>query len=136
MRSPQATGTAPDQADRPLLAGGLLVATGLADMLSAYGTLRSRPFVVLSGGGLYPVDVTGWAWLHLVIGTALALAGLAAVTGRRGAATAAIGCAVLALAVNLLMLPYAPIRVVLVAALDAAAIRLLLRHRRATGRAG
>ncbi|MGW4295993.1 DUF7144 family membrane protein [Micromonospora chersina] len=136
MRSPQATGTAPDQADRPLLAGGLLVATGLADMLSAYGTLRARPFVVLSGDGLYPVDVTGWAWLHLVVGTALALAGLAAVTGRRGAATVAIGCAVLALAVNLLMLPYAPIRVVLVAALDAAAIRLLLRHRRATGRAG
>ncbi|MGC3860447.1 DUF7144 family membrane protein [Micromonospora chersina] len=136
MRSPQATGTAPDQADRPLLAGGLLVATGLADMLSAYGTLRSRPFVVLSGDGLYPVDVTGWAWLHLVVGTALALAGLAAVTGRRGAATVAIGCAVLALAVNLLMLPYAPIRVVLVTAVDAAAIRLLLRHRRATGRAG
>ncbi|WP_433317636.1 DUF7144 family membrane protein [Micromonospora chersina] len=135
MRSPEATGTAPDQADRPLLAGGLLVATGLADVLSAYGTLRSGPFVVLSEGGLYPVDVTGWAWLHLAVGTALALAGLAAVTGRRGATTMAIGCAVLALAVNLLMLPYAPIRVLLVAALDAAAIRLLLRHRRATGRA-
>ncbi|SCL57019.1 DUF7144 family membrane protein [Micromonospora chersina] len=136
MRSPQATGTTPEQAERPLLAGGLLVATGLADVLSAYGTLRSGPFVVLSGGGLYPVDVTGWAWLHLVVGTALAVAGLAAVTGRRGAALVAIGCAVLALTVNLLMLPYAPIRVVLVTAVDAAAIRLLLRHRRATGGAG
>jgi hypothetical protein len=134
MRSPQAMGTAPDQADRPLLAGGLLVATGLADVLSAYGTLRSGPFMVLIGGGLYPVDVTAWAWLHLVVGAAVALAGLAAVTGRRGAATLAIGCAVLALAVDLLMLPYAPIRVVLVAAVDAAAIRLLLRHRWATGR--
>ncbi len=128
-------GTAPDQADRPVLAGGLLVATGLADVLSAYGTLRSGPFMVLIGGGLYPVDVAPWAWLHLAIGAAVALAGLAAVTGRRGAATVAIGCAVLALAVDLLMLPYAPIRVVLVAAVDAAAIRLLLRHRRATGRA-
>ncbi|MFG1655934.1 hypothetical protein ACGFIY_05325 [Micromonospora chersina] len=136
MRSPEATGTAPDQADRPLLAGGLLVATGLADVLSAYGTLRSGPFVVLSGDGLYPVDVTGWAWLHLVVGIALAPAGLAAVTGRRGAVTVAIGCAVLALAIDLLMLPYAPIRVLLVAAVDAAAIRLLLRHRRATGRVG
>jgi hypothetical protein len=128
-------GTAPDQADRPVLAGGLLVATGLADVLSAYGTLRSGPFLVLIRGGLYPVDVTAWAWLHLVVGAAVALAGLAAVTGRRSAATVAIGLAVLALAVDLLMLPYAPIRVALVAALDAAAIRLLLRHRRATGRA-
>lgn len=136
MRSPEATGTAPEQADRPLLAGGLLVATGLADMVSAYGTLRSGPFMVLREGGLYPVDVTGWAWLHLAVGTALALAGLAAVTGRRGAVTVAIGCAVPALALELLMLPYAPIRVVLVAAVEAAAIRLLLRHRRATGRAG
>ncbi|MFG2107826.1 DUF7144 family membrane protein [Micromonospora chersina] len=135
MRSPQATGTAPDQADRPLLAGGLLVATGLADVLSAYGMLRSGPFLVLRGGGLYPVDVTGWTWLHLAAGAAVALAGLAALTGRRGAATVAIGCAAPALAVDLLMLPYAPIRVVLVTALDAAAIRLLLRHRRATRRA-
>ncbi|MFI2650312.1 hypothetical protein [Micromonospora fulviviridis] len=136
MRTPQATGTAPDRADRPLLAGGLLVGTGLADVLAAYGMLRSGPFMVLSRGGLYPVDVTAWAWLHLAVGAAVGLAGLAAVTGRRGAATVAIGCAALALAVDLLMLPYAPIRVVLVAAVDAAAIRLLLRHRRATGRAG
>ncbi|GGR68849.1 hypothetical protein GCM10010169_10360 [Micromonospora fulviviridis] len=136
MRSPQAAGAAPDRVGRPLLAGGLLVATGLSDVLTAYGVLRSGTFMVLSEDGLYPVDVTGWAWLRLAVGTAVALAGLAAVTGRRDAATVAIGCAVLALAVDLLMLPYAPILVVLVAAVDAAAIRLLLRHRRATARAG
>ncbi|MET8908623.1 hypothetical protein [Micromonospora sp. NPDC004551] len=134
MSAPQATGTAPERTRRPALAGGLLVATGLTDALAAYGMLRSGSFIVLGEEGLYPVDVTGWIWLHLVAGAAVALAGLVAITGRRGAATVAIGCAVLALAVDLLLLPYAPIRLVLVAAIDAAAIRLLLRHRRATGR--
>ncbi|MET8838461.1 hypothetical protein ABZV78_31800 [Micromonospora sp. NPDC004540] len=136
MRSPQATGTAPDRTDRPLLAGGLLVATGLTDVLAAYGMLRSGSFIVLGEEGLYPVDVAGWTWLHLVVGAAVALAGLVAISGRRDAAAVAIGCAALALVVDLLLLPYAPIRLVLVAALDAAAIRLLLRHRRATRRAG
>ncbi|MFC0028125.1 hypothetical protein ACFFMM_01140 [Micromonospora chaiyaphumensis] len=136
MSAPQATGTAPEQTRRPALAGGLLVATGLSDVLAAYGMIRSGSFIVLGEEGLYPIDVTAWSWLHLVAGVAVALAGLVAITGRRGAATVAIGCAVPALAVDLLLLPYAPIRLVLVAALDVAAIRLLLRHRRATGRAG
>ncbi|MEU4482594.1 hypothetical protein AB0F68_31745 [Micromonospora sp. NPDC023966] len=133
MRSAQVTGTAPERTGRPLLAGGLLVATGLADVLAAYGMLRSGAFMVLADGGLYPVDVTGWIWLHLTTGTAVALAGLMALTGRRGAATVAICCAALAIAVELLMLPYAPIRAVLVTAVDVAAIRLLLRHRRTAG---
>ncbi|MGY0004513.1 DUF7144 family membrane protein [Micromonospora sp. I033] len=133
MRSPQATGTAPDRTRRPLLAGGLLVATGLTGVLAAYGMLRSGAFLVLAEGGLYPVDVTGWSWLYLTTGTAVTLAGLVAVTGRRDAATVAIGCAALAVVVELLMLPYAPIRAVLVAAVDLAAIRLLLRHRRTVG---
>lgn len=135
MRTPQATGTAPERTRRPVLAGGLLVATGLADMLAAFGMLRSGTFVVLSEGGMHQVDLTLWAWLHLTIGAAVALAGLGAVTGRRGAITVAIGCAAVAIALDLLMLPYAPIRLLIVAALDAAAIRLLLRYRRATGRA-
>ncbi|MFE9956636.1 hypothetical protein [Micromonospora sp. NPDC005299] len=131
MRTPQATAMAPERTRRPVLAGGLLVATGLADMLAASGMLRSGTFMVLSEGGLHQVDLTVWAWLHLTIGAAVALAGLVAVTGRRGAATVAIGCVAVAIALDLLMLPYAPIRLVLVAAVDAAAIRLLLRHRRA-----
>ncbi|MET7967465.1 hypothetical protein [Micromonospora sp. NPDC005305] len=136
MRTPQATGTAPVRTDRPVLAGGLLVATGLADVLAAFGMLRSGVFVVLSEGGMHQVDLTFWAWLQMAIGAAVALAGLGAVTGRRGAGTVAIGCAGLAIAVDLLMLPYAPIRLLIVAAVDAAAIRLLLRHRPVAGRAG
>jgi hypothetical protein len=135
MRPPQATGTAPERTEGPVLAGGLLVATGLVDMLAAYGMLRSGVFVVLSDAGMHQVDLTFWAWLQLIIGAAVALAGLGTVTGRRGAATVAIGCAALAIAVDLLMLPYAPIRLLIVAAVDAAAVRLLLRHRRATRRA-
>src|SRR4051795_6739993 len=110
MRTPQATGTAPERTDRPVLAGGLLVAAGLVDVLAAYGMLRSRVFVVLIEGGIHQVDLTFWAWLQLTIAAAVTLAGLGAVIGRRGAATVAIGCAAVAIAVDLLMLPYAPIR--------------------------
>ncbi|MGR6318103.1 hypothetical protein Q2K19_02345 [Micromonospora soli] len=131
MRAPQPAEAAPDGPGRPLLAGGLLVASGLIDVLSASATLAATPFLVLTPGGVYPVDITGWARLHLAIGVAVALTGLLAVTGRRGTAGLAVGCAALAIVVDILLLPYAPFRALLVAAVNGAAIRLLIRHRRA-----
>ncbi|WP_446213346.1 DUF7144 family membrane protein [Micromonospora sp. IBSANI012] len=118
----------------PLLAGTLLAISGLVDLLSAWATTTVDPFVVQTSRGMYLVDITGWAWLHVAIGAAVTLAGLAAATGRRGTTSVALGCATLSAAVDLLLFPYAPVPALLVVGLDAAVMRLLLRHRR-TGRA-
>jgi hypothetical protein len=120
---------------RPLLAGGLLTTAGLLDVLSAKADTSGDPFVVATREGMYLVDITGWARLHVVVGTAVVLAGLAVVTGRRSTTPVALGCATAGAVVDLLLFPYAPIRTLLVVGLYVAAVRLLLRHRRAT-RAG
>ncbi|MEU4717578.1 hypothetical protein AB0F73_28535 [Micromonospora purpureochromogenes] len=114
----------------PLLAGALLTTSGLVDLLSSWANTTDDPFVVQTGRGMYLVDITGWAWLHVVIGAAVTLAGLAAATGRRGTASVALGCAVLGAAIDLLLFPYAPLRALLVVGLDGAVLWLLLRHRR------
>jgi hypothetical protein len=77
------------------------------------------------------VDMTGWAWLQVAIGTAAAIAGLVVLADRRWTAAFGIACAALAIAAGVLMFPYAPARAALVIPLNAAAIRLLIRHRRA-----
>ncbi|MFG2055169.1 hypothetical protein ACGFI9_14150 [Micromonospora sp. NPDC048930] len=116
---------------RPLLAAGLLAGAGLVDVVTAWAQTFPNRFVVETGQGMYAVDITAWAWLHVAVGVAVTLAGLLVVTGRRGTVPLALGCAVLAITADLLLFPYAPIRAVLVVGLDGAAIRLLLRHRRA-----
>jgi hypothetical protein len=116
---------------RPLLAAGLLAGAGLVDVLSAWAYTARDQFTVETGQGVYQVDITGWAWLHVAVGAAVTLAGLLVLTGRRGAVPLAAGCATAAIGINLLFLPYAPIQALLVVALDLAAVRLLLRHRRA-----
>ncbi|NES12964.1 MULTISPECIES: hypothetical protein [Micromonospora] len=135
MRAPQRAGADPAGVDRPLLAGGLLVASGLVDVVAAYANTTADPFMVLTRRGVYQLDITGWAWLHVALGAAVALAGLLAVTGRRGTAATAIGCAALAVVVDVLLFPYAPVRALFVVALTGAAVRLLLRRHRAV-RAG
>lgn len=117
---------------RPLLAAGLLTTAGLLDVLSAKADTSGDPFVVTTAEGMYVVDITGWAWLHVAVGAAVVLAGLAVVTGRRGTTTAALGCAAAGALLDLLLFPYAPVRALLVVGLYVAAGRLLLRHRRAT----
>lgn len=129
-------GAEPAGAGRPLLAGGLLVASGLIDMVSAYANTVGDPFMAVTRRGVYPLDITGWAWLHVAIGAAVAIAGLAAVTGRPGTTGTAIGCAALAVVVDVLLFPYAPVRAIFVVSLTGAAVRLLVRRRRAVGAGG
>ncbi|SCL22446.1 hypothetical protein GA0070624_2531 [Micromonospora rhizosphaerae] len=129
MGSPQAAGeVAVHGRRRPLLAGGLLAGSGLVDVITAYANTMGDPFVVVTRQSAYRVDITGWAWLHVAIGAAVMVAGLLVFTGRRATVRFAIAAAVLAIAADLLLFPYAPIRSVLVVGLNGAAIRLLVRR--------
>ena len=114
---------------RPLLAGTLLIGANLFDVVAAYPNMNIDHFVVVTGTAMYQVDITGWVWLQVAVGVAATLAGLVLVAGRRAAVPLGIACAALAIATGTLIFPYAPIRVALVVALNAAAIRLLIRHR-------
>lgn len=102
-------------------------------MLTAYANTLADPFMVLTRHGFARVDITGWAWLHVAIGALVMLAGALVLTRRPAAIRFAVSSAVLAIAVDLLLLPYTPIRALLVAGFSGAAIRLLVRHRAAAG---
>ncbi|MCZ7438933.1 hypothetical protein O7598_21175 [Micromonospora sp. WMMC241] len=119
-------------ARRPLLAAALLTAAGLVDAVSAWAHTRHGRFAVATADGVYQVDLGAWAWAHLAVGGAVVLAGLAVLGGRRGAVPLAFCCVLPAIVVDLLLFPYAPVRTVIVVALDGAALRLLARHHRST----
>jgi len=115
---------------RPLLAGGLLVGANLADVVAIWPLASVDHFVVMTRSAMHQVDITGWVWAHMAIGTSVVVAGLLVMSyDRRWVRPFAVGCAVLAIAVGLAILPYAPIRAAFVISADAVAIRLLVRHR-------
>jgi hypothetical protein len=114
------------------LAGALLGLAGLVDVLAGVSELRVDPYLVVTDEGLVRLDLTGWIWLHVTTGTLALVAALVVLTGRRWALVAAAVVAGAAGSVNLLLLPYHPLRAALVLGLYLAAARLVLRSRRAT----
>lgn len=112
-----------------LLAGGLLSAAGLVDILAAILPAATDPYVVTTYSAMYHLDITSWAWLHGVMGAAAATAGLLVVADRRWTALVGVVVAGLSVALDLLFLPFEPYRAVLAAALAATTIRLIARHR-------
>lgn len=111
----------------PWLASGLLVGAGLMDVISSYVHTGESAFVVVTERGVHEIDITGWAWLQLLVGAAVVVAGVAVLTGRRWAVLFAIGCTVAAVAVGVLWFAYAPVRALLVAGLGVGAVWLLIR---------
>lgn len=112
------------------LAGLLLIGANLVDVLAAYPDTTVDRFVVVTGSAIHLVDITGWLWLDLIVGMAAVLAGVAVVANRRWAQPLAIAGAVLAIAVDILIFPYGPIRAAMVVSLNAAAVGLLVKDRR------
>ncbi|WP_422733977.1 DUF7144 family membrane protein [Micromonospora sp. WMMD558] len=111
-----------------LLASGLLVGSGVIDAVAAYADTSSDRFVVVTEGGLHLLDLTGWNWLLVGVAVAVAVAGILVMAGRRWTSAVGLAAALLALGLDLAFIPYAPLHVILVAGLNIAAARLLLRH--------
>ncbi|MFB9234694.1 hypothetical protein ACFFWC_03960 [Plantactinospora siamensis] len=115
---------------RVLVAGGLLGGAGLIDVLAGVVTIPVDPYFDVGPSGTYHLDITGWAWVHLAVGAAAALFGLAAAADRHWTSVLAIAAAAGSIGINLLVLPYQPLLSPMVIGLDVAAILLLNRHMR------
>lgn len=106
-----------------LLAGAFQFIVGLTALL------RESFFIVGTNSLLVHQGFTVWGWVHVGLGGALALLGLAAVSGRAAVRWPAILVALITAVVNLAFLPAFPIWAVLNIALDVLAIYSLSRWR-------
>jgi hypothetical protein len=80
---------------------------------------------------VYSFDITGWGWIHLILGVLVALAGIGIVQGQTWAAVVGITLASLSLLVNFAFIPYYPVWSILIIALDVIVIWALVTYRRA-----
>jgi len=107
-----------------LLAGAFQFFQGLAALIKG-------SFFVATPNNVYSLSVTGWGWIHLILGIIAVLTGFALLAGATWARVVGIVLALLSAASNFMFIPYYPVWAIVIIALDVAVIWALTNYDRA-----
>jgi hypothetical protein len=113
-----------------LVAAVFMMIGGLFDFFSGLAALIRGSFFVTLPHYAFSVSITGWGWLHLVIGALVFAAGAALLTDHLWARIAGVVIASISAVMNFVMLPYQPVWAVVIIALDIFIVWALLSPRR------
>lgn len=109
-------------------AGAVMVMVGTFQAFAGLAALLNGDFFVRRSNYTYDIDVTGWGWIHLILGLIIAAAGVGIFSGAAWARTVGIVLALLSAIANFLYIPYYPIWAVLMIALDVVVIWALATY--------
>ncbi|MEU5372514.1 hypothetical protein ABZ362_26700 [Streptomyces sp. NPDC005951] len=112
-----------------LFAGVLMLCQGVVAALEGIAALADGDVYGDVGEYVYRISLTGWGWIHLVLGVCVAVTGAGLLKGARWARVTGIVFASLNLFAHFLFLPYAPLWSVIVIALDIFVIWSLAAYR-------
>jgi hypothetical protein len=132
----------PDRSDSRVtggvtFAGVLLLCGGVLAVLQGIAAVAEDDVYARVGTYVYELDLTGWGWVHVVVGALAAVTGGGLLRGAAWARFAGIVLASLSLVAQFLFLPYAPVWAVVMMAIDVFVIwALASRLERADGDEG
>ncbi|MEV6315725.1 hypothetical protein [Streptomyces sp. NPDC051776] len=113
-----------------VFAAVMLILTGLLGVFRGIMGIAEDDIFVSTPNYVFEFDVTGWGWLHLILGALAVLVGFGLFTGALWARIGGVALAGLALIVNFLSIPYYPFWAIVLMALDAFIIWALCVARR------
>ncbi|GAA5037209.1 hypothetical protein ACFQRL_13450 [Microbacterium fluvii] len=115
-----------------VFAGIVIIITGAIDALKGLSAvlLPSEDVVIYGTGNVLWLDVNGWGWWHLIIGTLLVLVGIALLAGQTWARVTAVVLVSLNAVSQLFLLDVQPWWSLAVLALDVVVIYALTVHGR------
>ncbi|MEU3793324.1 DUF7144 family membrane protein [Streptomyces fructofermentans] len=90
-------------------AGVLMTVGGVLDVLNGIAGIAGDDVYEPVGDYVYSLGLTGWGWIHVVVGALVALTGLGILKGFDAARAFGVGLAALYLVENFMFLPYAPV---------------------------
>lgn len=105
-----------------VIAAILLAVAGILSVLQGIAAIASDEIFVTGIQYTYAFDVTGWGWVHLIVGVLVVLTAFALMTGATWARVTAVVLAGLSIVVNFVWLPYYPLWGIMVIALDVVVI--------------
>jgi hypothetical protein len=118
-----------------VFAGVLMLCNGVLAVLQGIAAIADDDNVYGGVGDyVYRIGLTGWGWIHLVIGVCVAITGAGVLRGADWARYVGILFASLSLVAQFLFLPYAPVWSVIMIAIDLFVIWALAMYRPGMGR--
>jgi hypothetical protein len=101
-----------------VFAGMVLVIVGFLDALWGLAGILNDQVVVVGGHGAIVADVTTWGWVHLILGSIVALTGMALFTGSPTARWVAVLFVTVSAISQIVYFPLAPLWAFLIIILD------------------
>ena len=99
-------------------AGAILIMVGVFQVIDGLQAIINDEFFVRAPHYTYHLDVTGYGWIHLIIGVLMLWMGIGIFQGRSWAAVGGIAVAMLSAIANFFFIPYYPFWAILIIALD------------------
>jgi hypothetical protein len=103
-------------------AGAIMLMVGFFQAFAGLAALFNDEFFVRTPNYTYDIDITGWGWIHLIIGVVISLAGLGIFSGALWARSVGIGLALLSAFANFFFIPVYPVWAILLIALNVVVI--------------
>ncbi len=99
-------------------AGILLIISGAWDVLIGISGILADKIFVTTPQYVYYFDITGWGWVHLILGVVVAGTGIGVLKAMTWARILGVALASASLLVNFAFIPHYPFWSILVIALD------------------
>ena len=112
-----------------MFAGVLLMVDGVLGVINGIAGIASDDVYTRIRNYTFKFDVTGWGWIHLVLGVILIVIGLGILKGAGWARVLGIVIAALNMIANFMWLPYVPIWAIISIAIDTFVIWALCTDR-------
>ena len=118
-----------------VFAGIMLIMGGAFQVIEAIVAIANDEYLLVLRNYVFSIDLTGWGWIHLLLGILVAVAGFAVMSGRLWGRSVGIILAVFSMIANFLFVPYYPVWSLLIMALDVSVIWALCLYSRDAARA-
>ncbi len=112
-----------------ITAAVLMMVSGLWNFLEGLAAIIRGSFFVTLPHYVYNVSITGWGWIHLIVGAAVFVAGVFLFMDKLWARIVGIALACISAVLNFLYIPYSPVWSVVVIAIDVVIVWALLSPR-------
>jgi hypothetical protein len=89
-------------------AAAIMILIGIFQVFAGLAAIFNDEFFVVGRNYTYDIDVTGWGWIHLILGLVVAFAGFSLFGRKVWAGVLALILAMLSAFVNFLFIPYYP----------------------------
>jgi hypothetical protein len=116
-----------------LFAGVMMIIIGLFHVVVGLAAILQSSVYMMTANYIFDLSISGWGWVHLILGILVGLTGLALVTGMQWARAVGIVIVGISALANFLFIPYQPVWSLLIVVVDVAIIwALAVRTRELT----